>query len=47
MANQQHQVNIKTANEKGRQRRQLVDGDSVILRDYRGIQGGLSRRQVH
>lgn len=47
MANQQHQLNIKTANEKGRQRRQLVDGDSVILRDYRGIQGGLSSRQVH
>ena len=35
MANQQHQQNIKTANEKGRQRRQLMDGDSIILRDCR------------
>ena len=36
MVNQQHQQSIKAANEKGRQRRQLEVGDSVMSRDYRG-----------
>ena len=36
MVNQQHQQGIKAANEKGRQRRQLVVGDAVMSRDYRG-----------
>ena len=33
--NQQHQQSIRAANEKGRQRRQLEVGDSVMSRDYR------------
>ena len=36
MVNQQHQQGIKAANEKGRERRQLVVGDAVMSRDYRG-----------
>ena len=36
MVNQQHQQSIRAANEKGRQRRQLEVGDSVMSRDYRG-----------
>ena len=36
MVNRQHQQSIKAANEKGRQRRQLEVGDSVMSRDYRG-----------
>ena len=36
MVNQQHQQSIRAANEKGRQRRQLEVGDSVMTRDYRG-----------
>ena len=36
MVNQQHQRIIRAANEKGRQRRQLEVGDSVMSRDYRG-----------
>ena len=36
MVNQQHQQSIRAANEKGRQRRQLEAGDSVMSRDYRG-----------
>ena len=36
MVNQQHQQSIRTANEKGRQCRQLEVGDSVMSRDYRG-----------
>ena len=35
MVNQQHQQNFRVANEKGRQRRQLEVGDSVMSRDYR------------
>ena len=31
MVNQQHQYSIRDANEKGRQRRQLEVGDSVML----------------
>ena len=34
--NQQHQQSIRAANKKGRQRRQLEVGDSVMSRDYRG-----------
>ena len=36
MVNQQHQQSIRAANEKGRQRRQLELGDSVMSRDYQG-----------
>ena len=36
MVNQQHQQSIRAANEKGRQRRQLEVGDSVMSQDYRG-----------
>ena len=36
MVNRQHQQSIRAANEKGRQRRQLEVGDSVMSRDYRG-----------
>ena len=36
IVNQQHQQRIGAANEKGRQRRQLEVGDSVMSRDYRG-----------
>ena len=36
MVNRQHQQSIRAANEKGRQRRQLEVGDSVMWRDYRG-----------
>ena len=36
VVNRQHQQSISAANEKGRQRRQLEDGDSVMSRDYRG-----------
>ena len=36
MVNQQHQQGIKAANEKGRQRRELTVGDTVMSRDYRG-----------
>ena len=36
IVNQQHQQSIRAANEKGRQRRQLEVGDSVMTRDYRG-----------
>ena len=36
MVNQQHQQSIRAANEKGRHRRQLEVGDSVMSRDYRG-----------
>ena len=36
MVNQQHQQSIRAANEKGRQRRQLEIGDSVMSRNYRG-----------
>ena len=51
MVNRQHQQSIRAANEKGRQRRQLEVGDSVMSRDYRegiwsGAQGWLSTRHV-
>ena len=36
MVNQQHQQSIRAVNERGRQRRQLEVGDSVMSRDYRG-----------
>ena len=36
MINYQQQQGIKAANEKGRQRRQLEVGDTVMSRDYRG-----------
>lgn len=36
MVNQQHQQSIRAANEKGRHRRPLEVGDSVMSRDYRG-----------
>lgn len=36
MVNQQHQQSIRAANEKGRQRRQLEVGVSVMSRHYRG-----------
>ena len=36
IVNQQHQQSIRAANEKGRQRRQLEVGDSVMSQDYRG-----------
>ncbi|XP_015774074.1 PREDICTED: uncharacterized protein K02A2.6-like [Acropora digitifera] len=36
MVNQQHQQSTRAANEKGRHRRQLEVGDSVMSRDYRG-----------
>ena len=36
MVNQQHQQSLRAANEKGRHRRQLEVGDSVMSRDYRG-----------
>ena len=36
MFNQQHQQSIRAANEKGRERRQLEVGDSVMSRDHRG-----------
>ena len=36
IVNQQHQQRFGAANEKGRQRRQLKVGDSVMSRDYRG-----------
>ncbi|XP_015772339.1 PREDICTED: uncharacterized protein LOC107350612 [Acropora digitifera] len=36
MVNQQHQQSIRAVNEKGRHRRQLEVGDSVMSRDYQG-----------
>ena len=36
IVNQQHQQSIRAANEKGRQRRQLEVGDSVMSQDYKG-----------
>ena len=36
MVNQRHQQSIRAANERGRQRRQLEVGDSVLSRDYQG-----------